>query len=115
MKKLLVTLLALGTLCVVPSAEARYRRGGNGASCAKQKCEKPCPKACAKACDTQCDKRVEYVGTYNKPCTIKGYCPVKCYKEITTTTTTCEKDRPFEECDEQCVCPQEFCETGSKK
>lgn len=84
MKKLLIALLALGTLSYVPVAEAGYRK------------EKSCKKE--KPCKDNCTKSVKKVGTRYEKVMVPGKRPVHQFEETTTCTTT--KVRPFEECGE---------------
>jgi hypothetical protein len=81
MKKVLIVLLALGTLSVVPSAEA---------GCRKDRCHKP-KKSCKKSCDKpECSTEV-FTEIVQKPCEkwvlVKGMCDHENCTKVTTCTT----------------------------
>lgn len=82
MKKLLIALLALGTLSYVPVAEARC---GKKESCKKVK---PCA-------EKQCKTRIEERGRCMIPTTLPAEMEEIKYVEITTCTHETETERPF--------------------
>jgi hypothetical protein len=87
-KKILIVLLALGTLNFVPSAEARYRK-----SC--RPCKKVCPKkVCPRPCVPECTTKVHREIFY-KPCKklveIEGQCPWERCTKVTTCTSESAK------------------------
>lgn len=90
MKKLLIALLALGTLSFVP-AEAGSRVKGNCA--VKKSCNKPCAKP---ACTTRVEKQI-----VQRPC-----------KKYVLATGTCD----FEQCKTitECVTDSERCISGCR-
>jgi len=81
MKKLLIGLLALGTLSFVPAAEARCRK-----ACAP----KPRCAPCAPQCETKHSEQIVY-----EPCTkmieVKGVCPHTIYTDVTTCVKESKK------------------------
>ena len=96
MKKLLIALLALGTLSIVPTAEAGRRGCGKEKTChAPKACEKPC----APKCNTVVEERIVY-----EPCTkmieVEGQCPHTICKKVTTCET--ESKRCTGPCEVSC-------------
>lgn len=96
MKKLLIALLALGTLSIVPTAEAGRR--SSAGSCHKDRpchVEKSC-KPCAPKCTT-----TERIETFTKPCQV--LVPGECPHERCIKTTICETESESTKCTGPCV------------
>jgi hypothetical protein len=103
MKKLLIALLALGTLSIVPAAEAGRRSSG---SCHKaESCHKPCAPKCEPVCNVE-----EYEEEFFKDCmvSVPGKCPYKKCTKVKTCTSSTDSTK----CTGPCV-PN--CESGARE
>ena len=87
MKKVLIALLALGTLSFAPSAEAGNGRRGYATKKSKNAPEKPCD---------NCVTTTRHVGTSYKDVMVPGKQHVEHYEKETTCTTS--KIQSYSEC-----------------
>src|SRR5271167_3993236 len=88
MKKLLIALLALGTLSFVPAAEAaRNRKTEKSASCKKDCAPK---RTFKQSCPPKCTEKTVVDHVEWIPCKVDGKMPRTCYKTIRTCTDESE-------------------------